>query len=209
MHVFLNEKVDEDTNSSRSLHSLQLFLIELLASFSAQEFLGPSVKKFGLQEEAITSLASSCTSYNARLGVENGNDATLFSIQVMECLVAIFTSEYSTEETTTKLNIILRDAEAIEVASKLGPTISSLVMSRLVAHVTNEEQQGGYHSRQKSANDLAKAPEVVLLCALGSQKEALGLICQCGGLEALSLVATIGHLSAINVLHMVSRCTRL
>eukprot|EP00979_Chaetoceros_neogracilis_P009644 scaffold2192_cov268-Chaetoceros_neogracile.AAC.46 len=47
---------------------------------------------------------------------------------------------------------------------------------------------------------IERYPEITLLCALASSKEAMAQLCDSGGLEALSLVAGKGELSAIAAL---------
>lgn len=98
------------------------------------------------------------------------------------------------------MKILLSPAEAKALSDSLGQKLSSMVLERFMHKVERETVLGDCADDES----IQRYPEVTLLCALASSREALRQLCNCGGLEALSLVAGEGELSAINSLLEVS-----
>jgi hypothetical protein len=105
----------------------------------------------------------------------------------------------------TKTGMCMSSVEAKTVSVSLGKKISDMVLARFLKHSSCDEEDE-YDSPDLSSIELSilmDSPEIHLLCALATNKSALPDLCASGGLEALSLVATQGELSAIMALQEV------
>lgn len=168
----------DDDESEAQIH--QLFSRIICAS-STNGVLGPSLEKFGLRSQAISSISHAC---------ETDDD------EVQQFCLNSLASIFSFPATSTKDDgrLCLTASEAKTIAKAIGGTLSSIVLERFATRAMEEPDDHLVESNEKS---IEQAPEVMLLCMLVSFKEALMELCKVGGLEAISLVSSEGVSSAI------------
>jgi hypothetical protein len=179
---------------SDSIAKMNVFSAAVLSSAGEFGILGPSVNKLGLRSDAIACLSSACLSDN-EYAEELNEDGKSMSVL---CLYALLDVVSYREVKSSEKMVQLSDSEAKAISSILGNKLSSLTLERFVHKAANQESSG------EGAFDLKKFPEITLLCALTSSKEALMELCNNGGLEALSLVAAEGDITTLNALREVS-----
>jgi len=119
-------------------------------------------------------------------------------------LVGVLSLEDKTHKdihpSTKKRMIILSPGEAKAISSSLGKKLSEIILARFMKHAEVQDLDDTTDSNDNDPS-VTDSPEVLLLCALASRKEALPDLCAHGGLDALSLVAAEGETSAILGLH--------
>ncbi len=147
--------------------------------------LAPAVDKFNLRSTAIASLSAACLLDPIADEEDDDDDHPVGSTVTKSCLHALV-GIFSNYDEDMKFSVM----EARAIATNLGGRLSNVVLQRFVKHAETTTIK----------RDITNAPEVALLCELASVKEALPDLCANGGLEALSLVANEGAISAINAL---------
>jgi len=187
---------------------LRQFSALALSSAGKRGILGPATKRFGLRSIAIASLSAACLADDLDTGecIEEDLAGSGLSIATMciRSLVGVLSLHDTTDEGThsfeNKSMIILSSGEAKAISSSLGKKLSEIILARFMKHA---EVQDPENVNDRDDNDLSvtESPEVLLLCALASRKEALPDLCAHGGLDALSLVAAEGETAAILGLH--------
>ena len=180
---------------------IKVFSAATLSSAGELSILGPAVNQSGLRSFAVASLSAACLTDDqngdACLAEDLTEEGSSMSMLCLHGLVGVLTSDPKKGDAVI---VMLSPSEAQAIASGLGKKLSSMVLERFM-HKAEREHILGEVSDEEAIH---KFPEVTLLCALASSKEALAQICATGGLEALSLVAGEGELSAINALLEVS-----
>jgi len=174
---------------------IRVFSAAMLSSAGNLHLLGSAVNSLGLRSFAIASLSAPCLVDDDDIEAlieDITEEGSSMSTLCLNGLIDVLSS--STHGSEQK--IMLSAPEARAISSGLGKKLSSMVIERFVQKAEREHVLGdvGIHENMK------QFPEVTLLCALASSKDALTELCTCGGLEALSLVAGEGELSAINAL---------
>lgn len=178
---------------------IRVFAAVALSAAGDQGLLGFAVQRLGLRRTAIASLSAACLMEEQDSLECLAEDLTCSGLSIsdfcMRSLVSIVSA--NDEASVVKSNKInMSSAEASAISSALGKKLSEMVLSRFVDEAKIDEESND----QKT---ITKSPEVILLCALASFEEALPHICAHGGLEALSLIASEGELSAIHALYEV------
>lgn len=186
---------------------LRQFAALALSSAGNKGILGPATKRFGLRSIAIASLSAACLADDLDTGecIEEDLADSGLSIATMciRSLVGVLSLHDITDDGTqpfeNKKMIILSPGEAKAVSSSLGKKLSEIILARFMKHAEVQDPE----NVNDPDNDLSvtESPEVLLLCALASRKEALPDLCAHGGLDALSLVAAEGETAAILGLH--------
>ena len=191
-------------NFNRSVHCQQV-ISYAVGRASEWDILGPNIDKHDLRTKAIASLCAACLSEDEEGGPSDATEITIFdevdvASTCMEGLVGIFTVS-RTESRTPLLQMSSNEAKAL--STTLGKKVSDMVLTRFMkraevqgTHSMNEEEGMGRHS-------ITDAPEVKLLCTLSACSDALPALFEAGGLQALSLIATEGELSAIEAMREV------
>lgn len=187
--------------NQQTVGKIRVFSAAMLSSAGNLHCLGSAVNSAGLRSFAIASLSAACLvddddieSLVEDLMEEGSSIATLCLNGLIDILS---TSTHSMDQ-----RIMLSAPEARAISSGLGKKLSSMVIERFVHKAEREHVLGDVGTNE----NIQRFPEVTLLCALASSKDSLAELCNCGGLEALSLVAGEGELSAINALLEVSVC---
>ena len=185
---------------------IRVFSAAILSSAGELNILGPSVNRLGLRSFAVASLSAACLmdDHNGAscLAEDLTEEGSSMSTLCLHGLVDVLSSDSGKNLS----QIMLSSSEAQAISSGLGKKLSSMVLERFMHKAEREDILG----EVSDGGAIRKFPEVTLLCALASSKDALSQLCSNGGLEALSLVAGEGELSAINALKEVSkppRCT--
>lgn len=179
---------------------LRVFAASILSSSGELHVLGPVVNREGLRGFAIASLSAACLLGDGQVGALAEDLTEEGSSMSMLCLHALVDILSADAQKDHRLKILLSPAEAKALSDSLGQKLSSMVLERFMHKVERETVLGDCEDDES----IQRYPEVTLLCALASSREALRQLCNCGGLEALSLVAGEGELSAINSLLEVS-----
>jgi len=196
----------ETDNSDTKPEMLRQFSALALSSAGKQGILGPATKRFGLRSVAIASLSAACLADELDTGecIEEDLAGSGLSIPTMciRSLVGVLSLNDKTDEGT----IILSSGEAKAISSSLGKKLSEIILARFMKHAEVQVLENDI-DLDDNDNDVSvtESPEVLLLCALASRKEALSDLCAHGGLDALSLVAAEGETSAILALHEACR----
>ena len=169
-----------------------VFGAAVLSSAGDLGILGDAVGRFGLRSVAVASLSAACLTHeqigDVCLAEDMTEDGSSMSMLCLHGLVDVLSSGNDNKK------IMLSPSEAKAISSSLGKKLSSMVLDRFVHKAELEDD-----------HEVKKFPEVTLLSALASSKEALSFLVANGGLEALSLVAAEGEISAINALKEVSQ----
>jgi len=207
----LNRRIG-GAETKRASTQIRRLNCQILSHAADQGTLGPAVDRLGLRTQAVAALTAACLVDGEDPGAQTFDDDDLVDIDVpllcLRSLIAVFSAPLKSGESLANgggdHRLYLSSAEASAVASSLGKKISEMVLARFQRHhdgdddsIDSEDEAG-----HKSITD---APEIRLLCALASNKEALPDLCKNNGLQALSLVATEGELSAIEAMHEACR----
>lgn len=203
----LNRRVG-GSETKRASTQIRRLNCQILSHAADQGTLGPAVDRLGLRTQAVAALTAACLVDGEDPGAHSFDDDDLVDIDVpllcLRSLIAVFSvPPNSGDGLSTDGNdhrLYLSSAEASAVASTLGKKISEMVLARFQRHHDGDDEsiESEDGAGQKNITD---APEIRLLCALASNKEALPDLCKNNGLQALSLVATEGELSAIEAMH--------
>jgi hypothetical protein len=203
----LNRRIG-GAETKRASTQIRRLNCQILSHAADQGTLGPAVDRLGLRTQAVAALTAACLVDGEDPGAQSFDDDDLVDIDVpllcLRSLIAVFSVPPKNSDSLANgggdHRLYLSSAEATAVASTLGRKISEMVLARFQRHhdgdddsIDSEDEAG-----HKSITD---APEIRLLCALASNKEALPDLCKNNGLQALSLVATEGDLSAIEAMH--------
>jgi hypothetical protein len=171
-----------------------VFGAAVLSSAGDLGILGDAVGRFGLRSVAVASLSAACLTHeqigDACLAEDMTEDGSSMSMLCLHGLVDVLSSGNKNENK----KIMLSPSEAKAISSSLGKKLSSMVLDRFVHKAELEDD-----------HEVKKFPEVTMLSALASSKEALSFLVANGGLEALSLVAAEGEIAAINALKEVCK----
>ena len=177
---------------------IRVFAAVSLSVAGDKGLLGSAVQRLALRSTAIASLCAACLMEDQDSLECLAEDLTGSGLSVSEfCLRSLLSVVSISDESDDK--VTLSSAEANAISSALGKKLSEMVLARFVVEANIAESI----SDPKGQNTITQSPEVLLLCALASSKEALPHLCAHGGLEALSLIAGEGELSAITALHEV------
>ena len=172
---------DEEEEDPRHVSTV---IAHVIGTCAERGDLAPAVDKFNLRSTAIASLSAACL-LDPIAEEEDDDDHPVGSTVTKSCLHALV-GIFSNYDEDMKFSVM----EARAIATNLGGRLSNVVLQRFVKHAETTT----------SKRDITNAPEIALLCELASVKEALPDLCANGGLEALSLVANEGAISAINAL---------
>jgi len=189
---------------------LKQFAVETLSLSAERNILAPSIKRFGLRSIAIASLSATAIADDQDTGecIEEDLAGSGFSIAAMciRGLVGVLSSDENTDKGSlpNKRKIILSSGEANAISSILTKKLSEMILARFVKQAEVHNFEIGTDTDAKESL-VTESPEVLLLCALASSKDALPNLCTYGGLDALSLVAAEGEISAISALHEASK----
>ena len=179
---------------------IRIFAAVTLSAAGKQKLLGFAVKESGLRSLAIASLSTACL-MEEQDSIEciaedlTGDGASISTL----CLRAIVDILSEGEETISS-SLQMSPSEAMAISSVLGKKLSTMVLEHFV------RCESGECSIEEKEN-VGHLPEVMIICALATFQESLVTLCNVGGLEALSLIASEGIESAINALHHVSLTT--
>ncbi len=189
--------------SKEVVGKIKVFSAATLSSAGEVGILGPAVNQTsGLRSFAVASLSAACLmddhNSDTCLAEDLTEEGSSMSTLCLHGLVGVLSPDAKNKADGVKVQLSPSEAQAI--ASGLGKKLSSMVLERFM-HKAEREHILGEISDEEA---IRKFPEVTLLCALASSKEALAQLCVTGGLEALSLVAGEGELAAINALLEVS-----
>lgn len=202
----LNLTENDQGLTKQLVGKIRVFSAAILSSAGELNILGPVVNQSGLRSFAVASLSAACLmddqSGDACLAEDLTEEGSSMSMLCLHGLVGILSSDPSKGNLS---KVMLSASEAQAIASGLGKKLSSMVLERFM-HKAEREHVLGEASNEEAIH---KFPEVTLLCALASIKDALAQLCSTGGLEALSLVAGEGELAAINALQDVSPKTNV
>jgi hypothetical protein len=171
----------------------------ILSSAGEYRLLGVAVNGLGLRSFAVASLSAACLMEDDDAELSSGHlmdDGLSMSTLCLNGLIDVLS--YSKNGDEKKVMLSLPEAKAL--SHGLGKKLSAMVMERFLHKAEREHVLGD----MVSSENIQKFPEVILLCALASSRDSLAELCTCGGLEALSLVASEGELLAINALLEVS-----
>jgi hypothetical protein len=91
------------------------------------------------------------------------------------------------------VKVMLSPSEAQVISTGLAKKLSSIVLDHFMHNAEREHVFGEI----SDCEAIERYPEITLLCALASSKEAMAQLCDSGGLEALSLVAGKGESAAL------------
>lgn len=175
---------------------IRIFAAVTLSAAGKLGTLGPAVKRHGLRSLAVASLSTACLMEEQDsvecLAEDLTGDGSSISTLCLRAIVNILS-----EKVENEVSIQLSPSEAKVFASSLGKKLSTMVTDHFM------KRENGEFSLE-DGEDVSKLPEVVLLCALAEFQDSLFCLCNNGGLEALSLVASEGLKSAITALHNVS-----
>ena len=181
---------------------IRVFAAVALSAAGDKGLLGNAVQRLGLRRTAIASLSAACLMEEQDSLECLAEDLTCAGLSISDFCMRSLVSIVSTNDGTSAMNsgkIDMSSPEASAISSVLGKKLSEMVLSRFVNAAKVDEDS----TETNIQNSITRAPEVILLCALASFEEALPHICAHGGLEALSLIASEGEISAINALYEV------
>ena len=110
-------------------------------------------------------------------------------------------------ETLTSLLMIngeinISAVEAKALATTTGKLLSSTLLDRFFTHASMESNFDLDHSQER--HSIASSSEARLLCAIASFAETLDILRDCGGLEAISLIAAQGEIAAVSAIRKAS-----
>ena len=110
-------------------------------------------------------------------------------------------------ETLTSLLMVngklaITAVEAKALATTTGKLLSATCLERFFTHASMESNFDLDHSHERHL--IASSSEARLLCAIASFPETLDVFRECGGLEAISLIAAQGEIAAISAIRMAS-----
>ena len=200
----LNRRIGGDEHKRASTRIRRLNC-QILSHAAKQGLLGRAVDRLGLRTQAVAALTAACLVD----GQDQPNDEDyLDDIDVpmlcLQSLIDVFsgTTEDAVTESSACPVLIISSGEAVTVASTLGKQISDMVSTRFMQR---EHEKGLSYGLDDELRFITRAPEVQLLCALASSKEALPDLCKNGGLQALSLIAMEGELAAIEAMKQASK----
>jgi len=199
----LSIATETDHNYDTKPEMLRQFSALALSLAGKQGILGPATKRFGLRSVAIASLSAACLADELDTGECIEEDLAGSGLSIPTMCIRSLVGVLSLNEKTDEEMIILSSGEAKAISSTLGKKLSEIILARFMKHAEIQDLE---NDTDPDDNDISvtESPEVLLLCALASRKEALLDLCVHGGLDALSLVAAEGETSAILALHEVS-----
>jgi hypothetical protein len=201
---FLGFSSEATIISREAAGKIKVLSAAILSSAGNLHCLGLAVNNLGLRSFGIASLSAACLEDDddvEALVEDLTEEGSSMSTLCLNGLIDILSSSAHGMEQ----NLMLSAPEARAISSGLGKKLSSMVIERFVHKAEREHVLGDIGSNE----NMRQFPEVTLLCALASSKDSLTELCSCGGLEALSLVAGEGELSAVNALLEVSVCHQI
>ncbi len=180
---------------------MNVFAAAVMSSAGNLGALGDAVSRFGLRSIAVASLSAACLMEDQQsevclLAEDMTEEGSSLSMLCLHGLVDVLSAEQSSKG---EKKLVLSPSEARAISSSLGKKLSAMVLERFL----HKAEQERHCIDEPGQEEVKKFPEVTMLCALASSKEALSFLVASGGLEALSLVAAEGVIEAINALQEV------
>jgi hypothetical protein len=187
---------NRESVGAQKVGTIRVFAAAILSSAGELNVLGPAVSRAGLRGFAVASLSAACLTDDGQsetLAEDLTEEGSSMSMLCLHGLVDVLSSDSRND---VDVKVMLSPSEAQVISTGLAKKLSSMVLDHFMHKAEREDVLG-----EISGGDaIQRFPEVTLLCALASSKEALTQLCDNGGLEALSLVAGEGELSAITAL---------
>jgi hypothetical protein len=209
LHLFVSSKeaifalfnmlnLDPPTGTSTDISEIRRFLASILSTLAENGLLTDAVTKYDARSSAISALAAACLTEEAAVVHDDDDDeenvtSNRLSSGLMRCLVELCTVRDATGESM----IVLSSPEAEAIAKNLGKKICHMVLSRFLERAKLHEYE------MEEDEDIMKAPDVAMLCAVAQHDAAMQILRRIGGLHALSQIASEGEVSAILVLKKV------
>jgi len=191
MSLFDLLNIDSTVGTSENISEIRRFLASILGQLAENGLLADAVERFDVRSSAIAALAAACLGEEER-PADDDEDMTSnrLSSVLMGCLVQLCTVKDKTDAAGKK-RIQLSAAEAEALSRNLGKKICHMVLSRFLERAKLQQYE------IDEDEDIMDAPDVAMLCAMAQHDEALKTLRSIGGLNALSLVAAEGEISAI------------
>lgn len=172
-------------------------IASMLGVLAEQGLLSEAVERLEIRSSAIAALAAACLAEDencARSKYEDDEEmpstSARMSSRCMQCMVELCAADSGSEGSSLK-SMRLSSQEAEAIANKLGKKICHMVISRFLERAKLEQ----YELEEEEL--VTDAPDVRMLCAVSQHDKALEVLCSLGGLDALSLIAAEGEVSAI------------
>jgi len=175
-------------------HKKQTFA-HTLGSLAKAGFLSAAVERFGVRNNAIAALSAAMQGSDD--GIIDDNEDSLPRICV-ESLAAILCKKNQKDE----LDITALEARAM--ATAIGKILSSTVLNRFFTQASLETTFHHFMDHSSDRSAISGSPEARLLCSMASFPETLEMLRKIGGLEAISLIAHEGELTAILAIQKAS-----
>ena len=192
--LFQMLNLDAPSGTETNIEEIRKFLAHVLNSLAVNGTLTEAVNRFEVRSSAISALAAAClTEEEAPMHDDDDEDVTSnrLSSNLMRCLVELCTVKDKNGESS---KIVLSSSEAESIAKNLGKKICHMVLSRFLERAKLQEYE------MEEEEEIMKAPDVAMLCAVAQHDAALQILRRIGGLHALSQIASEGELSAVLVL---------
>lgn len=193
-----------DMLDNNSMYVRQV-VANILSKAGDRCILGPVVNSFGLRNIAIASLSAACLREEeyTDVGIEKENDSSSHSNLCLKALLSVISvdpHEEGLDSTQQKRKIFMSPSEATAICVSLGQRLSEMVLNQLLQKAQRKESSLQESNNLQSVSSTTESPEVTLLCALASQPHVRTQLFDKGGLEALSLIAAEGEVSALAAL---------
>ena len=164
----------------------------LLGTLAKEGLLSDAVLKHNVKSHAIAALSAAIV-----LGGDNETIIDEDESSLPRICVNGLVSLLSTEQGRIKMTLL----EARAMATAIGKILSSTVLGRLFTQATREATLHDSHiDHSIDRKHIFMSSESRLLCAMASNAEALVILSKVGGLEAISLIAHDGEITAIRAL---------
>lgn len=187
----LFELVTGQSNQIEDLDHSKSIFARLIGDLSKQGVLkGEDIDRHGLRNKAIGALAASMHSSHDDTIDEDEHSLSRVCMDALASLLMV------------NGEIDMGAVEAKALATTTGKLLSSTLLERFFTHASMESNFDLDHSRER--HSIASSSEARLLCAIASFPETLGILRECGGLEAISLIAAQGEIAAISAIRKAS-----
>mmetsp|Transcript_17915 Transcript_17915/g.27692 ORF Transcript_17915/g.27692 Transcript_17915/m.27692 type:complete len:2216 (+) Transcript_17915:60-6707(+) len=196
----LNMDIADHTDSDIA-EDIRSTIANILGTLAEQGLLASAVERFDVSGSAIAALAAASLAEDNSDVVHHDDDddddedrpstGARLSSKCMQCLVELLPAE--------KGMMRLSSSEAEAIAGRLGKKMCQMVISRFLERAKLEQYE------LEEEEPIIDAPDVRMLCAVAQHDTALEILNSLGGLNALSLIAGEGELSALQAMQQVCR----
>lgn len=165
----------------------------LLGNLAKAGLLPNAIERLDLRKHAIAALSAAI--------LINGNDDSTIDDDE-ESLPRICIESLATILSNEKDDIEMTELESRTMADAIGKTLSTTVLNRFFVQANLETTMDSIdHSMDRAA--ISTSAEAKLLCSLAASPESLIILGNVGGLEAISLIAHEGIITAIRAIRKV------